>query len=209
MMRQKLTLIAFILIAAALFLLWSNLSSRMLAVESDTGSYLFTDNDDDLPGSITSSDNTDLSALQAQLNALQQTQRETLNAINQLALRVEQLEAQGRLGLSRQTIYFDHDTSQLSQSEKDKIDKILQATSDQAFISLLGQSDSTGDENYNHLLSLRRAAAVKAYMEESLKTAGRNNNLLITIDGTGEATSTDADTIDGISNRVVEVLVFE
>jgi len=209
MMRQKLTLIAFILIAAALFLLWSNLSSRMLAVESDTGSYLFTDNDDDLPGSITSSDNTDLSALQAQLNALQQTQRETLNAINQLALRVEQLEAQGRLGLSRQTIYFDHDTSQLSQSEKDKINKILQATSDQAFISLLGQSDSTGDENYNHLLSLRRAAAVKAYMEESLKTAGRNNNLLITIDGTGEATSTDADNIDGSNNRVVEILVFE
>ena len=44
-MRSALTAIGFILVAIVFYILWTNLSARIIAIESDTGSYIYSEPD--------------------------------------------------------------------------------------------------------------------------------------------------------------------
>lgn len=210
-MKNMLIIIGFIILAIALYVIWGSLNSKIVAIESDTGSYIYTQEDD-------SGVDIDIEALREQLALLEAAQSANAEAIASLLRRMEKIEAQGCAGAScankivrRETIFFEHDDSKLSPAEKDKIDSLLTSLSGKSLVSLRGHADTSGNNQYNHLLSLQRAAAVKRYIDKMLSTDEKLNKLLVTVDGSGEESVVNA-TEDGVeepSNRVVEILIFE
>ncbi|WP_449284690.1 OmpA family protein [Marinobacter sp. PE14] len=214
-MRSALTMIGFILVAIAFYVLWTNLSARIVAIESDTGSYIYTDPDtpDESEPQLQSPG---LEALSDRLARLESLQRENADAINALSERLDRFEAAicrgedcGRRMLTRETVFFALNDSSLSDEAKDRIDRLMERVSEGALISLRGQADAVGEETYNYLLSLRRAAAVKRYIDAVLAESDQTGNPLITIDGTGEALSDDSDESEDPARRMVEILIFE
>jgi len=210
-MRNTLLIIVIFIIAMALYVIWASLNAKIVAIESNTTSYIF--NPDGQPDT-----DINIEHLLAQLSLLEIAQQVNTEAIAGLLQRLDAIEAEDCRGTTcltrvsrREVIYFEHNESQLSQSERDKIDQILLTLTDQSFISLRGHADASGNNQYNHLLSLRRAAAVKRYIDKTLRLKNKLNNLLISIDGTGEEFNVNA-TEDGIEeplNRIVEILIFE
>lgn len=214
-MKNLLTIIGFIVVAIAFYVLWGNLSARIVAIESDTGSYIYTEtgDTDDSPAATPAAD---VEALRRQLAALEAAQRENTSAIDALAQRLDRFEAAicrgedcGRRVVGREVVFFDLDNSELSGQAKDRIDRLLDAVGDGALISLRGQADAVGEETYNYMLSLRRAAAVKRYIDGKLNAANQPDKLLVTIDGTGEVLAAGAEGVEDPQSRVVEILVFE
>lgn len=214
-MRSALTMIGFLLVAIAFYVIWTNLSARIVAVESDTGSYIYSDPDTpDEPEPLVQSP--DLEALNDRLARLESLQRENADGISALSERLDRFEAAicrgedcGRRMLTRETVFFALNDSTLSDEAKDRIDHLMATVSEGALISLRGQADAVGDETYNYLLSLRRAAAVKRYLDALMAESDQSGNLLITIDGTGEALSGDSDESEDPDRRMVEILIFE
>jgi outer membrane protein OmpA-like peptidoglycan-associated protein len=210
-MRNLVTIAGFIVVALLLYAIWGTLNSRLIAVESSTGSYLY--GEDGTDGG-TGADTVDMAAVFDRIAQLEDAQAENAAAIAALLERVEQLEARpgGRVGrvIAREIVYFDFNDDRLSTAEKDKIDALLNSIDDNAFVSLIGHADTSGDNRYNQLLSLRRAAAVKNYIDARLRANGESDKLLLSITGTGEESVVNAtgdDTRDR-SNRIVEILVF-
>ena len=214
-MRSALTMIGFILVAIAFYVLWTNLSARIVAIESDTGSYIYTDPDtpDESEPSLQSPG---LEALNERLARLESLQRENANAINALSERLDRFEAAicrgedcGRRMLTRGTVFFALNDTTLSDEAKDRIGRLMERVSEGALISLRGQADAVGEETYNYLLSLRRAAAVKQHIDALLAESDQSGTPLITIDGTGEALSGGSDESEDPARRMVEILIFE
>ncbi len=210
-MRNTLLIIMFFIIAMALYVIWVSLNAKIVAIESNTGSYVSN------PGGQPAID-INIEHLLAQLSLLEVAQQANTEAIAELLRRLQAIEAEDCRGAAcltrvsrREVIYFEHNDSQLSQSERDKIDQILLTLTDQSFISLRGHADASGNNQYNHLLSLRRAAAVKRYIDGVFRLNNKLDNLLISIDGTGEEFIVNAteDGIEEASNRIVEILIFE
>jgi outer membrane protein OmpA-like peptidoglycan-associated protein len=214
-MRSALTFIGFTLVAIALYVLWGNLSARIVAIESDTGSYIYTD--PDIPETTEPPvQGPDVSGLRDRLASLETLQRENSSAIEVLSGRLDRFEASicrgedcGRKVLTQEAVFFGLNESMLTKQAKDRIDRVLEDVGEGALISLRGQTDAIGDEAYNYLLSLRRAAAVKRYIDTKFGAAGQSNSLLITIDGTGEALAGGAGEEEDPARRVVEILVLE
>jgi len=228
-MKNLLALAGFIILAVALYLVWGNLDSKIVALESATGSYIYTeagetDAEPDPPDPIipepppAASTNVDLEPLRAQLAELEAAQRSNAEALESLLQRINALLAQscsaGNCGnriVARERIYFEHDQNTLSAGEAARIDRLLDGLGENAWISLRGHADTSGDNFYNHLLSLRRAAAVKRHIDERLRGDSRRDQWLISIEGTGEESLVKftSDEVRERSNRLVEILVFE
>ena len=210
-MRNLIVTAAFIVVAIGLYVIWGSLNSRLIAIESTTGSYLY---GEDIPAGDTGG-RMDLTPLLDRLAALENAQADNTAAIAALQERVKQLEARGTgYGgqiISREIIYFDFNDDALSPSEQDKIDRLLAGIDGKAFVSLIGHADTSGDNSYNQLLSLRRAAAVKNYVQARLAADGESDKLLLSITGAGEeaAIKTTGDETRERSNRSVEILVFQ
>jgi outer membrane protein OmpA-like peptidoglycan-associated protein len=214
-MRSALTAIGFILVAVVFYILWTNLSARIIAIESDTGSYIYSESDsaDVIDRSV---QGPDMGALNARLANLEALQKQNADAIKSLSERLDRFEAAicrgddcGRRMLIRETVLFALNDSTLSEQAKDRINRLMEGVKEGALISLRGQADAVGDETYNYLLSLRRAAAVKQYLDTLLAESGQTGDLLITIDGTGEALSGGSDESENPARRMVEILIFE
>lgn len=214
-MRSALTAIGFILVAVVFYILWTNLSARIIAIESDTGSYIYSESDsaDVIDRSV---EGPDMGALNARLANLEALQKQNADAIKSLFERLDRFEAAicrgddcGRRMLIRETVLFGLNDSTLSEQAKDRINRLMEGVKEGALISLRGQADAVGDETYNYLLSLRRAAAVKQYLDTLLAESGQTGDLLITIDGTGEALSGGSDESENPARRMVEILIFE
>lgn len=214
-MRSALTAIGFILVAIVFYILWTNLSARIIAIESDTGSYIYSESDsaDMIDRSV---QGPDMGALNARLANLEALQKQNADAIKSLSERLDRFEAAicrgddcGRRMLIRETVLFALNDSTLSEQAKDRINRLMEGVKEGALISLRGQADAVGDETYNYLLSLRRAAAVKQYLDTLLAESGQTGDLLITIDGTGEALSGGSDESENPARRMVEILIFE
>ena len=214
-MKNSIVIIGFIIFAILLYFVWAGLDSKIVAIESTTGSY--TEQFDDQPV-VEASLDIDLDALLSQLALLESAQMTNAEAIAELLRRLQALEDRECRGVDclnkitrREVVYFDHGQSQLSQNEMTRIDKILSDLNDRSFVSLRGHADTSGTNQFNHLLSLQRAASVKRYIDERLRLDGRLNNLLISIDGTGEESVVKAteDDVEEPSNRIVEILIFE
>lgn len=62
------------------------------------------------------------------------------------------------------TVYFDFDSAELRQFEKDKLKRI--ATENPSKITITGYTDDVGSKQYNFRLGLRRAQAVSNYLKE-------------------------------------------
>jgi len=249
-MRNNLVLIAFIVGALALYVMWETLTARIVAVESATGSYIYGDTavpDDIVPGVPPASPPTappvDMEALHARLDTLedliganagaigtalqrldrientntrlQESVSANAQAIASVLQRLDRIENRDSRSVSkvrsRETIFFAHDDSSLKASETAKIDAVLAGIDDDAIVSLRGYADTVGDNRYNYYLSVRRAAAVKRYMEDKLESEGRIDAMLITIDGIGEegGVNVTADGVEEPANRIVEILVFD
>lgn len=214
-MRSALTAIGFILVAVVFYILWTNLSARIIAIESDTGSYIYSESDsaEVIDRSV---QGPDMGALNARLANLEALQKQNADAIKSLSERLDRFEAAicrgddcGRRMLIRETVLFGLNDSTLSEQAKDRINRLMEGVKEGALISLRGQADAVGDETYNYLLSLRRAAAVKQYLDTLLAELGQTGDLLITIDGTGEALSGGSDESENPARRMVEILIFE
>ncbi|ROQ47413.1 outer membrane protein OmpA-like peptidoglycan-associated protein [Marinobacter sp. 3-2] len=214
-MRSALTAIGFILVAVVFYILWTNLSARIIAIESDTGSYIYSESDsaEVIDRSV---QGPDMGALNARLANLEALQKQNADAIKSLSERLDRFEAAncrgddcGRRMLIRETVLFALNDSTLSEQAKDRINRLMEGVKEGALISLRGQADAVGDETYNYLLSLRRAAAVKQYLDTLLAELGQTGDLLITIDGTGEALSGGSDESENPARRMVEILIFE
>jgi len=214
-MRSALTAIGFILVAIVFYILWTNLSARIIAIESDTGSYIYSEPDsaDVIDRSV---QGPDMGALNARLANLEALQKQNADAIKSLSERLDRFEAAicrgddcGRRMLIRETVLFALNDSTLSEQAKDRINRLMEGVKEGALISLRGQADAVGDETYNYLLSLRRAATVKQYLDTLLAESGQTGDLLITIDGTGEALSGGPDESENPARRMVEILIFE
>jgi len=215
-MKNTLIVIGFIIVAIVLYMVWGSLNSKIVVLEADTGSYIYTEEVENFeiePGS-----DIDLDALRVQLALLEATQAANTKAIDAILKRLDELKMQNCRGgncinkiLGRETLFFEHDDSTLSPAAMAKIDRLLEGTSANAFVSIRGHADTSGDNQYNHLLSIKRAAAVKRYIDEKLRADNKTNNLLVSIDGTGEelAVKATADNVDEASNRIVEILIFE
>lgn len=69
-------------------------------------------------------------------------------------------------------IVFDFDSPEISQFDKDIIDKnIIPAIKNNSIVQIYGYSDRIGDEKYNQKLSMQRAMKVKEYLSEQNKSA--------------------------------------
>ena len=211
-MRNLIIVAGFIVVAVLLYVIWGSLNSRLVAIESTTGSYLY---GEDASGGDAVGGGQDLAALLDRIAALENAQAENTAAIAALLARIEQLEARGTGPAGKITrrdiIYFDFNDDRLSPAAKEKIDRLLKTIDDKAFVSLIGHADTSGDARYNQLLSLRRAAAVKRYIDARLLTDGDSDRLLISITGAGEesAITDTGDEIRERANRSVEILVFQ
>ncbi len=81
-------------------------------------------------------------------------------------------------------VLFDHDSSELRRQALALLDALLKEVAEEGLTELLivGHTDSSGSDDYNLDLSLRRARAVEAYVKESPE-GGR---LAVSIRGAGE-----------------------
>jgi len=69
-------------------------------------------------------------------------------------------------------IVFDFDSPEISQSDKDIIDKnIIPAIKNNSIVQIYGYSDRIGEEKYNQKLAMQRAVKVKEYLNEKNKSA--------------------------------------
>lgn len=69
-------------------------------------------------------------------------------------------------------IVFDFDSPEISQSDKDIIDKnIIPAIKNNSIVQIYGYSDRIGEEKYNQKLAMQRAVKVKEYLSEKNKSA--------------------------------------
>ncbi|UCF92117.1 MAG: DUF3568 family protein [Desulfobacterales bacterium] len=104
------------------------------------------------------------------------------------------------------TIFFNHDSNEISVEQIEKLDKIAQHILEMpnAEVVLNGYTDSSGDANYNKMISERRAAIVKAYLVGKGVEPG-----IVTIIGHGAKDFiADNNTIEGRNrNRRVEIVV--
>ena len=223
-MKHGITIAGFILLGILFYIAWTDLNSKLVAIEADTESYLFnTVSDESPPIEIPPNDNEpdpapvgiDTTPLLQRLDAIEAIQADTRETLERIELRLRQLETAsivpGGKIVNREIIYFDFDDVTLRADETTKIDRLLETIEEQAFVSLIGHTDTSGDNRYNHWLSLSRAASVKRYIDSRLQADNARDKLFISISGTGEESVVNptGDDIRDDNNRIVEILVFE
>ena len=213
-MKNYVIILGFVALAFALFLIWGNLSSQIVALESETGSYIVAEDGNALFDPY----DFDLAALHEQLALLREAQAANATAIETIMQRLNESGSGGCTGaqcasrvVRREIISFGYDDSTLTTDNMQQIDELLASMRDSTLVILRGHTDTRGSNLYNQLLSLQRAASVKRYIDIKRDADSRLQNLLITVDGVGEESTVrlTADEVEEPSNRIVEILIYE
>jgi len=119
---------------------------------------------------------------------------------------LDELPQETTEAIAIENIYFNFDRSDVQDSMQPQLDELTARLSEQPDLSvqLAGHTDSVGPQNYNSVLSLKRAAAVRDYLVSNSISVDR-----ISITGLGEIEpAADNETDAGRAlNRRVEVSV--
>ncbi len=103
-------------------------------------------------------------------------------------------------------VSFAYDSAKLNPAFYDTLDKLSAVISeyDKTSVHIIGHTDNTGSEEYNQILSERRAVSVSSWLSKNGVTTGR-----ITTEGRGELQPrADNDTAAGRQlNRRVEIIL--
>ncbi|WP_415326549.1 OmpA family protein [Chryseobacterium sp. MMS23-Vi53] len=104
------------------------------------------------------------------------------------------------------SVYFEHDSYQLNQESKRKLDSLIQLKSNLKF-RIFGNCDISGTSEYNKILSENRARTVSKYLQEKV---GNNIKLESTI-GLGEEKQINDNSTAELrgKNRRVDVFIDE
>lgn len=110
-----------------------------------------------------------------------------------------------KLDLSSE-VSFDVDSSRINRSFYQSLNKVASVLADypQTAVHIIGHTDSTGSDAYNHNLSLQRASSVKGYLtrqgvdEPRTRTEGRGENVPVASNATADGRS---------RNRRVEIFL--
>ncbi len=106
-------------------------------------------------------------------------------------------------------IYFDHDRSDIQPSYRTLLENVSTAMTNKPLLSIVlsGHADSTGTEEYNNALSLKRANVVKGYLLKNSTISPER----IAVKAYGESMPTASNDTeeDRALNRRVEFDVYE
>ena len=115
------------------------------------------------------------------------------------------LEARNTSGADY-SVYFGFDSAEITPEGEDVLVDALEqmASSDRGTLSLMGFTDSAGDSRYNQLLAMRRANAVRSFIQ---KRADRPVRFEIMPVGEAEAVKNGGDGVSEALNRRVELVL--
>lgn len=110
-----------------------------------------------------------------------------------------------KLDLSSE-VSFDIDSARINRGFYQSLDKVASVLADypQTAVHIIGHTDSTGSDAYNHQLSVQRATSVKGYLtrkgvnEPRTRTEGRGENAPVASNATSDGRS---------RNRRVEIFL--
>ncbi len=110
-----------------------------------------------------------------------------------------------KLDLSSE-VSFDVDSSRINRGFYQSLNKVASVLADypQTAVHIIGHTDSSGSDAYNHTLSLKRASSVKNYLtrqgvdEPRTRTDGRGENMPVASNATSDGRS---------QNRRVEIFL--
>lgn len=115
------------------------------------------------------------------------------------------LEARTRNGADF-SVYFGFDSAEITPEGQDVLVDALEqiALGDRGTVSLMGFTDSAGDSRYNQLLAMRRANAVRSFIQQR---ANRPVRFEIMPVGEAEAVRNGGDGVTEALNRRVEIVL--
>ena len=110
-----------------------------------------------------------------------------------------------KLDLSSE-VSFDIDSARINRGFYSSLDKVANVLAEypQTAVHIIGHTDSTGSDAYNHTLSMKRATSVKRYLtrqgvhEPRTRTEGRGENVPVATNATADGRS---------RNRRVEIFL--
>ncbi len=107
---------------------------------------------------------------------------------------------------TRSIVYFDHDKADIKAPYRTLLEAIGTAMTErpQASIVVSGHADSTGTEEYNQALSLRRATAVKVYLVQNLRISSQR--IAVKAYGAGMPVASNSTEEGRAANRRVEIV---
>lgn len=91
---------------------------------------------------------------------------------------VEEISVLVEVGIEERTVHFDFDSAKLSKEAKAKLDSLVKVLKEHNIqsVKIFGFTDRIGAKDYNHKLSVKRADAVKKYLESKVAI---NSNILV------------------------------
>jgi len=109
-------------------------------------------------------------------------------------------------GSSDFSVYFGFDSDEITPEGADVLADTVEQLKleDRGTVSLMGFTDSAGDSRYNQLLAMRRANAVRSYIQQR---AGRPVRFEIMPVGEAEAVRDGGDGVTQALNRRVEIIL--
>jgi len=121
--------------------------------------------------------------------------------------RIETISSTRIVGLQIDSIQFDFDKASIRTSYVDEVDALgaFLQKNPAAYVLLEGYSDSTGDEEYNLGLSLRRAESVANYLMDNYSIG--SDRIVVNYYGPANPAASNASSEGRAMNRRVEVAV--
>jgi OOP family OmpA-OmpF porin len=121
--------------------------------------------------------------------------------------RIETISEKKVVGLQIDSVQFDFDKSSIRSEYKDEIDALgsFLQKNPAAYVLLEGYTDSTGDEEYNLGLSLRRAESVASYLMDTYMIT--NERIVVNYYGQANPVASNTTSEGRAMNRRVEVAV--
>lgn len=121
--------------------------------------------------------------------------------------RIETLSEKRVVGLQIDSVQFDFDKSTIRSDYKDEVDALgsFLQKNPAAYVLLEGYTDSTGNEEYNLGLSLRRAESVASYLMDNYMIT--NDRIVINYYGPANPVASNTTSEGRAMNRRVEVAV--
>jgi len=107
---------------------------------------------------------------------------------------------------TRPAVYFDHDRADIKASYHTLLKVIGIAMTGKSHVSIVvsGHADSTGADEYNQALSLRRATAVKGYLVKNLRVPSQR--IAVKAYGAGMPVASNSTEKGRAANRRVEIV---
>ena len=121
--------------------------------------------------------------------------------------RIETISEKRVVGLQIDSVQFDFDKSTIRSDYKDEVDALgsFLQKNPAAYVLLEGYTDSTGNEEYNLGLSLRRAESVASYLMDNYMIT--NDRIVVNYYGQANPVASNTTSEGRAMNRRVEVAV--